>query len=82
MQVRAKKVRIVEKDTHQFDNGDMSYRVTCGNGEGALVRLYVNDEQTYNALVPYEEIYDFVIELRMAGFKTYAEIINVAVNKG
>ena len=80
MRCKVKNFRVVEKDSHQFDDGSMQYRVTGNNGEGALARLEC-EEKLWNAFVPFDETYELDIELRISGFKTYANIVNAGVVK-
>lgn len=81
MRARVKDFRVVEKDSHQFDDGTISYRVTGGNGEGGLCRLGVENKELWDALVPYDQKYELVVEVRMSGFKTYADIVTAGVVK-
>lgn len=81
MRCKAKNFRVVEKDSHQFDDGEVTYRVTGSNGEGGLCRLSVPDPTLYESFVPYDVQYDLEIEVRMSGFKTYADILSAVPSK-
>lgn len=76
----AKRVMVVTKSQHTFDNGDTVYRVGLTNGSGELVNVEC-DSQTHAALVPLDKRYDVQIDFFNVGFSVRNFLVSYAESK-
>lgn len=80
MKFVADSVRVVTKDHHQFDNGDIVFRAVLSNGEGSTVRLECAKE-IWESLVAFDKRYTVEAEYFMRGYNLGGEIMSVLEEK-